>query len=259
MDPIRIYIPTSSELWPSELTADAFWRDDCFSPLSSKKEYCPSAGWQSIAAWGRTSDFRLPLNVTMPIIDTNMVRYLATSSNEMLRSRIDNPSKIWTDRFGCFSASSVSLLIARCLGCLYERADNYRVVDQQQMSRPIFTVSSPNVGQILKPYVSVQCRDHAHNEWENMQCSHDNLIIPPMDKHITDHWIVPESAWRDLANTSDGIKASWVDFSSHVAKPSVGLVRFERRQGLGWYPVVRRSCCSGLYYRCQMGPGEDMD
>lgn len=224
------YLPNSSTLWPSKLTADVFQGLDCVSSNASQSTYCPSAGWATIAAWDNYSNWRRPFNITMPIAYTNMVRYLAASSdqiNERLFRRITrNPDRAVIIRHGYSVASSVGELIARNLGCLYEWSDNQGSLEP--MSRPIYTVSRQNREELFKPFVSVQCRDHARDRWKDMQFPHNNLVIPPMDRYTTEKWKVPESLWRPLINSHDSIKASWVDFSAYPGKPSVGLVVFAK-------------------------------
>lgn len=120
----------------------------------------------------------------------------------------------------------MSELFARNLGCLYEAADNNGLLER--MSRVTYAVTKPNIGQLPKPFVSVQCRAYPNHQCKNMQYPHNNLFIPPLDEFAAERSSVPESIWTPLVDSPNAIKASWVDFSAQSPKPSVGLVVFAR-------------------------------
>ena len=223
------YIANSLELWPSNLTSDHFLTVDCPSLEAAGNEYCPNAGWPTIAAWDNNWSTRKRLfNITMPIVNSNRVRYLASSNDllHFLRRPKDRGTPIYV-RVGYALASSVSEVVARDLSCVYERANDLDLLEP--MSRPIYTVSRPDGGKLFKPFVSVQCRDYDELDWENMYFPHDDLIIPPMNELIGQRWRVPDNAWKPLVKTPGMIKASWVEFSSNPHNPSAGVVFFFRK------------------------------
>ena len=230
VDGITTYIARTFELWPENLTANTFNSENCVSSRQAASENCPSAGWATIAAYDINNNIFRPFNITMPITNSNMNRFLAATSdatNGAWTRERHNGKDFIIYRSGYSLASSVSELFARNLACMYESADNNLPLSMSH-GRSIFAVSKPNVGQIFKPFVSVQCRAFAISERENMWFPHNDLIIPPMDKVLEHHWKVPERVWRSLIDSENSISSSWVDFSADTGKPSVGLVVFFR-------------------------------
>ena len=143
-DRTTTYFTKSSELWPEKLTADVFRSVDCISSKGARTDYCPSAGWSTIAEWDNNDNFGRPFNIAMPIANTNMIRYLAASSDGRFWTQLPppphrNPDRGVIIRTGYSIASSVSELLARHIGCLYEWYDNNDPIEN--INRAIFTIS----------------------------------------------------------------------------------------------------------------------
>ena len=178
------FIPNSTaELWPTSLTSDFIVKPDCYEPEASRHRYCPSVGIPTILGWD-PKNWRVNPNITMPISNTGMVRYLASS-------------KINKHYSGITVSSTVSDLMARDLGCAWGESVYHTPVS---MNRPIVEEILGEQNPLQKPAVAVSCQMYNVNTLADMR-------FPNLGQAIR----VPSETWNTSAAVSDSTKLSWVD------------------------------------------------
>ena len=205
----------TSVLWPRSLTADHLPSISCMSPQGYQSKYCPSAGRAAFGGWDVRAGGPEP-NLTIPITDSNMVRYL-TASNKGRDKYVRGYSR----------ASTVVDIAAKSLSCMWDEItvglDALMSRKTVTMNRPILKELLSNGEPILKPLVATQCRSH-NATTQDIEFPHDPSAEYGLGDSMNNQWKVPKAAWNSSIAASDATRFSWVDLSSVSHPPSIAFV-----------------------------------
>jgi hypothetical protein len=171
-------------------------RTECFTVA---EDDCPGGGLTQI--WQSIDQFKVPINITMPIIKTQLTRYLACSPTKGTYTGLTPDSE---SRFS-YVASTLPHHIASTLAGLWETT----LLWQYRWGSPqINTTALPDNGQMIKtslmdsagtphlfkPFVHVQCAIHRANDTPpGLELPHSMESLPPLDQYAGQPWIVPQS------------------------------------------------------------------
>ena len=203
------------DLWPARLSSDHLSNPECLTQQGYDSKYCPSAYRSAFAAWNGNAFLGDP-NVTMPVTDSGMVRYLAASADSTSHN-IRGHTK----------TSTISDISAKTLGCMWtqvtEGLDALRKGAMIPMNRPVITESMSSGQSLMKPFVSTHCGSFDIGA-DPKRFPYDPLIKIPNEDSVRNSWKVPESSWNTTVDFSNGTKLSWVRLSREPYSPSIAAV-----------------------------------
>lgn len=216
LDSTLNYIGNNSfELWPQILTAKHLPGSDFLTSTGYQNEYYPSAGRSVFEPW-YNSPWGPEPNLTIPISDSSMIRFLASSEHAYEHIRT-----------GMTLSSTMHDIAAKTLTCAFGAVTGgfapFIGQFDSQIGRPIVHQSLLHGESLHKPLVSTQCRSY-RIEQRNKNFPFEMHHFFLGSNESSDAWRIPNATWNTSTNLWNPTKFSWIESDSNSNSPSIAAV-----------------------------------